>query len=556
MRQIYEAATSRVAGIGKEALRTELLEPIFAQLGFELERGIKTDSPDEPDYRLYSPNHSASDKPLALCLAYPWYRFLDGKDESRDAETPDHNPGQRVVSLLEKAEAPWIVMTNGRLFRLYSPNAPSRASNYYEVDVADALGQTAPFAAEPAEAFRYFWLLFRRQSFQPVAAARDTKPVSMLDRLFEGSREFAAHLGESLKGRVFEQIFQILTKGFVANIYQKEGRDAKLPQERLDTIFQAVLTLLYRLLFLLFAEARDLLPVKETREYFDVSLSKLKNEIEAAAGAVRDEEGEQLRKHYRADSCLLYDRLERLFAVIDQGDADLNVPRYNGGLFQCKVPEDDGSSEAIAARFLDQHKVPDPFLAYALDLLARDEDPKQHKLVPIDFKSLGVRQLGSIYEGLLEFRLRMADEKRAFTKEKGRDVYVVFKTLSERERERAESQERIVKKGELYLENNKGERKDSGSYYTPDHIVAYIVEHAVGPVVAEKFETLRPMLRQAGQWHRDAMKLAKAKGEDPNKYESGPAVESKWYRLVDDLFDIKILDPAMGSGHFLASKRE
>ena len=44
--------------------------------------------------------------PVALCLAYPWDRFLDGKDDKRDAETPDHNPGQRVVSLLEKAEAP------------------------------------------------------------------------------------------------------------------------------------------------------------------------------------------------------------------------------------------------------------------------------------------------------------------------------------------------------------------------------------------------------------------------------------------------------------------
>ena len=126
-----------------------------------------------------------------------------------------------------------------------------------------------------------------------------------------------------------------------------------------------------------------------------------------------------------------------------------------------------------------------------------------------------------------------------------------FKNLGEKERERAESQRRIVKKGQLYLENDKGERKATGSYYTPDHIVEYIVENAVGPVVVEKFDAMRPSLREAEQWHRQRIKSANAKGESPRKYESGPAVDNQWYKLVNDLFDIKVLDPAMGSGHFL-----
>jgi hypothetical protein len=128
---------------------------------------------------------------------------------------------------------------------------------------------------------------------------------------------------------------------------------------------------------------------------------------------------------------------------------------------------------------------------------------------------------------------------------------VPFKDLSERERDRVESQQRIVERGELYLENDKGERKATGSYYTPDQIVTHIVQHAVGPMVAEKFDAMRPRMREAEQWHRDAVRNAKAKGEDPNKYESGPAVETKWYTLINHLFDLKILDPAMGSGHFL-----
>jgi hypothetical protein len=468
---------------------------------------------------MYAP--SDSNAPVALCLAYPWDRFLDGKDDKRDAETPDHNPGQRVVSLLEKAEASWIVVTNGRLWRLYSPRAQSRASNYYEIELDEALGQIALHPSGPAEGFRYFWLLFRRPSFERIPSAGEAKPRSLLDRLFDGSQQYAAELGESLKERVFEQTFRLLAEGFIANIPEGEGRTTALSQERLDAIFQGVLTLLYRLLFLLYAEARDLLPVRETLEYSSVSISAIKREIADAAGSLDDTVAGKLKKQYRLDSHSLYGRMARLFGVVDRGDADLNVPAYNGGLFISKPRAGDESAEATAARFLADHKVPDLFLAQALDSLARDEDPKTHQLVPIDFKSLGVRQLGSIYEGLLEFRLRIAEEKKAIVKEKGREVFVSFKDLDERERERAESQERIVRKGDVYLENDKGERKATGSYYTRDHIVNYIVEHAVGPIVREKFETMRQRLREAERWHRDSVKAAKAKGEKPAKY--GPA---------------------------------
>jgi hypothetical protein len=277
----------------------------------------------------------------------------------------------------------------------------------------------------------------------------------------------------------------------------------------------------------------------------------LKQEVADSAETIQDEVAEKLKKRYREDECRLYDILSRLFQVIDKGDATLNVPVYNGGLFLSEPDEEDDSPEANAARFLGGTKVPDRFLARAIDLLARDLDRKRQDLVFIDFKSLGVRQLGSIYEGLLEFRLRIADRKLAIVKEKGRDVYKAFTDLDKKDQERAERQERLKKKGQVYLENDKHERKATGSYYTPDHIVKYIVEHAVGPVVKEKFDAMRPKLREAQQWHAHAVTLAKQKGEQVGKYEYGPAVEQRWGSLVDELFNIKILDPAMGSGHFL-----
>ena len=552
LQELYRGASSRLANQPEERVRADLLEPVFKTLGFAAKTGKKSASAaEEPDYQLFGPD--AKDRPLALCLAYPWGRSLDGKDPERDKETPEENPVFVVVSALEKSEAPWAVVTNGKLWRLYSARAHSRATNYYEIDLEEALSPAGPQGGSPAESFRYFWLLFRRQALEPATVSREGREQSLcfLDLLLAESEDYAKELGERLKERVFKQVFPHLAEGFIASIRKRDGKDADLSQAALDEVFQGTLTLLYRLLFLLYAESRNLLPAKEVRGYFEASITKLKREMADAAGTIADEVEGKLRKAYRDDSYALYDRLARLFAVVDQGDAALNVPVYNGGLFLTQPQKEDDSPEARAARFLAATKVSDRDLACALNHLVRDEDPKRHDLVFIDFKSLGVRQLGSIYEGLLEFKVRIAPHKLAVTKEKGREVYVDFSKLDEREQARAERTGNAVKKGAAYLENDKHERKATGSYYTPDHIVKYIVEHAVGPVLEEKFEKVRPLLRKAQTDRAAFFKQQEAFRKQGMRPKPDAQADLVGRDVVDELFDIKVLDPAMGSGHFL-----
>ena len=71
--------------------------------------------------------------------------------------------------------------------------------------------------------------------------------------------------------------------------------------------------------------------------------------------------------------------------MIDQGDSSLNVPQYNGGLFITQVGAGDDSAEAQNGRFLLEHKIPDYYLAFGLDLMARDLDDKRLELVFIDY---------------------------------------------------------------------------------------------------------------------------------------------------------------------------
>ena len=538
----------RRAGIpeDEEKTRRSLLEPTLVALGFTLRPGKRAGSDlAEPDYHLLGEDGEE----LGLCLAYPWNRFLDGKDTQRDRESPEENPGALVVSLLSADGPGWAIVTNGRLWRLYSGKRHGRATTYFEIDLHELLVEGLP-GIGPGDAFRYFWLLFRRRAFEAreemVAGSEVAR--SFLNRLLDESAAYARDLGERLKEQVFEEVFPALAEGFASSLW----RDEDVEEARLREVHQATLTLLYRLLFILYAESRALLPLHESSAYFAASLQAIKDELAETAGSIADERDARLAKQYAQDKSTLWPRLLRLFRVIDRGDGNLNVPAYNGGLFLTDPAPDDERPEAVASRFLERVPVPDLQLARALDRLSRNIDPKRHDLVPIDYRSLGVRQLGSIYEGLLEFRLRVAKETLIGARQSGRDIWLRRKDATERQQSSAERSGRIRSSGELYLENDRHERKASGSYYTPDAIVEYIVEAAVGPALTERFDGLRPVLRQAQQWHQRKLAECVAKGEAPEKYTAGQAVLHEWRtRLIDPLLDIKVLDPAMGSGHFL-----
>ena len=156
--------------------------------------------------------------------------------------------------------------------------------------------------------------------------------------------------------------------------------------------------------------------------------------------------------------------------------------------------------------FFLHHKVPDTYLAAGIDHLSRVMDDKTTSLAFVDYKSLGVRQLGSIYEGLLEFKLKIAEEDLTSIKEKGSERVIPLSLA--RGKKKAEV---AVKQGDIYLANDKSERKATGSYYTPDSIVQYIVANTVGPVLGtEAWRPLRPEFRTAGKTYDTLLKNAHA----------------------------------------------
>ena len=373
---------------------------------------------------------------------------------------------------------------------------------YYEVNLQKIL-ETGDF-----EDWLYFYLFFRKEAFVAVPDG------SFVDTVVKASIDYGAVLEDNLKNQIFDDVFIFLAKGFYD--WRRKNAYVEETQESLKEVFEGTLILLYRLLFILYAEYRDLLPVKEKTGYWTKSLDKIKHEIE-------DDKATKTLSDISTD---YWDDLVNLFHIIDIGDSAFNVPKYNGGLF------------SVDNKFLAENKVADKYLVDALYFLTTYHDKGTGNRVFIDYKSLGVRQLGSIYEGLLEFHLNVAKEELAVVKEKGKEKYVPVGKITKGQKDTGTR----FHSGDLYLENTKAERKATGSYYTPHFVVEYIVRNTIGPL----FDDLeRAFADQISRLKRDP----KYRGEG-----------SKWKTIHLKKFDpavramkLKICDPSMGSGHFLVA---
>jgi hypothetical protein len=140
---------------------------------------------------------------------------------------------------------------------------------------------------------------------------------------------------------------------------------------------------LYRLLFVLYAESRDLLPVHESEMYRDTyGLHAIKHDV--ARG-----------RPLSPESATLWPRLRELFRIINKGRAPLKVATFNGGLF-----------DPARHPFLERKTVGDGHLQQAVDKLARIDGQF------VDYRDLAERHLGTIYEGLLEYHLEALSEPR------------------------------------------------------------------------------------------------------------------------------------------------
>ncbi|MGI9179612.1 MAG: Eco57I restriction-modification methylase domain-containing protein, partial [Longimicrobiaceae bacterium] len=544
LRALFARQRPQLEGMNEAQTEEEWVKPILSRvLGWSY--SVQTDATlfgrrNRPDYALFPSEETKRaaqaagadgrldySRAAAVGDAKFWGRPLDRELRDPRDRLTNTNPSFQIVNYLVATGVDWGILTNGREWRLYSMRARSRVDTYYAVDLQRIL------EAENLESFRYFYHFFRAAAFQ-------SDPHSgrgFLDAVLERSVTYGAELEERLKRIIFDEVFEHLAAGFVAG---RRERGRVETEETLREVYAGTLRLLYRLLFVLYAESRDLLPLRGG--YARYSLTRIKREV-----AEWIDRGDPLS----GVSNNFWNDLVALFRILERGDPELGVPQYNGSLFRSGSPQSGPVTGAAGERhrFLDEHGIADRYLLPALDRLTRAGE--RHF---IDYKSLSVEQLGTIYEGLLEFRLRLAPHALAVVREKGVEVY--------RPAAEVEQPLRTIPAGRPYLENDKGERKVTGSYYTPQYIVEHIVEKAVGPVLREREQRFRARMEEIGP-KRERLRELEAKLAAPGLTD---AVATRWTReanalrgeskrleaeAVDALLGLRICDPAMGSGHFL-----
>ena len=391
----------------------DLIKPVLAALGHsvEVQAALKTpDGTKKPDYIFYrdlaardaNKNKTLDDRlptqgALAVGDAKFWDRPLDVaiKTKSGDPFT-NKNPSYQIAFYIQHAGLDWGILTNGRRWRLYHKDTAHKLDRFYEVDLPDLLARDDPAA------FLFFYGFFRRAAFDP-------HPLG-LDTLLQASTEFARGIGENLKQQVYAAL-RHLAQGFLdyapnglhIGIGTGEASPAAISSERiaavgdaapLQVIYDHCLIVLYRLLFALYAEARELLPLRESELYRRAySLDAMKQQV-----AQTLDSGMPLL----ASSALYWPRLRTLFRMIDTGEPDLKISTFNGGLF-----------DPQRYPFLEQHSIGDARLLQALDLLTRV------KRQFVDYRDLAERHLGTIYEGLLEYHLEAVKDEGGAKEEGG-----------------------------------------------------------------------------------------------------------------------------------------
>jgi hypothetical protein len=325
--------------------------------------------------------------------------------------------------------APYGLLVHRGRFRLFDAGTAGSTAEWLDVDAELLNAEDRPFLALLA----------------PVYLAEDG-----LASLQTEARAFGAELRKRLDTTIRQGALPALAAGADRWAVQ-QGIDMGDDAARLE-LERASMTLLFRLLFILYAESSGFLPM-DNHTYRQVSLSALVDE------AARTTE------RLSSDSTALWSRFVTLVKAMRSGNPAWEVPAYNGALF--------ANTGFEGAETLERLELSDPDFAGVLVAVGRDEEANRG----VDFSTLEIGHLGHIYEALLSLRLSVAD--RPLRYDISSDRYVSAESDPE------------IETGALLWLTNEGGRKSGGVYYTRAELVQHLVSRAVLPVFEKHLDRVR-----------------------------------------------------------------
>ncbi len=438
----------------------------------------------------------------------------------------------RVIGRLFIAEdmPRWVMLLAGSQVLLFDQRTYSQG-RYLAFDLDDAFGR------KERDTFNHVAAFLSRESLCPGG---ETDTV-LHDRLEEQSHRFAHGVTEGLQFAVREVIELLvnewaedrtlrqkrpltrlradeITAALPPDLQQFDDGSAEITAEHLK---REALAFVYRLLFCFYAEARggelNILPIEEDGYRLGYSLESLRD-LEQVPLTIATEDGTYFHEH-----------LTRLFQIIHDGfrpEVDASRLGYETDLVRTfhVRPLTATLFAPQGTPLLNRARLTNRCLQQVIRKLSLSIDEHSRTIGRVNYAELGINQLGAVYEGLLSYRgmfvgkdqklIHVKPASGSFREKKTPTWFVSKDRLDEFQPDEVERFEggapRIYKEGEFILHLNGIDREQSASYYTPEVLTRCLVE-----------ESLRELL--AGFGPDDA----------------------------DRILELKICEPAMGSGAFL-----
>ena len=473
-----------------------------------------------------------SDGYLLLVKVVPSGRDLDGEDPNAGSGGWKASPQQKFERLLKGVNVPIGILWNGVVLRLvYAPSGESSGHITFPIEaMTEVPGRLILGALEMLLGAYRLW-----------NAPRDRT----LPKLLEASRDYQANVSTKLAEQVLDALWELLRGFQAADAERAQGRFCQLAKQDSNRIYGGLLTAQMRLVFLLYAEDKGLLPNKSSQgidvdnDIYDsfYSVSGLYEKLRQDASNYPD----TMEQRYGAWSWLL--SLFRL--VYDGGGATEDyLPARHGQLFDPdEYPFLEGRPEGSKFTQFGSVEVPRVSDGVVYRIL--------HNLLILDgerlsYRTLEVQDIGSVYEAIMGYEVEIAQaqsiavrpkdvvidleallkakpkDRAKFLKEEGelklsgkaatalKQAETVPELLATLERRVSGRTTQVLMPGSLYLQPGE-ERRRTGSHYTPRKLTQPIVE-----------TTLRPIFERLGD-----------------------------HPTAEQILELKVCDLAMGSAAFL-----
>lgn len=302
----------------------------------------------------------------------------------------------RVLEWLRRQQQPLALITNGRQLRLVHAGQDYDAWCEWDIDLWFAEG------APSAQVTAWRQLLDRSVLLTTGKEAPGTLLSAILD-----SRKGQAELSSVLGERVRLAVEELIT---ASHSSIETAREQGVLFDYRD-LYMAGTRIIMRCIIALFAEARGLLPVDNRIYQHSYSIDGLRQQLDRRASG---RGGERLAQGRSA-----WPRVVALFNLIYHGSSHeaLPVPQYSGNLFMPgNAANDDSLTRALALLEAPTNPVSDKQVRQILRLLTRTKvqvrQGRRSTWVdgPVDFAALSTEYIGILYEGLLDFELKRAED--------------------------------------------------------------------------------------------------------------------------------------------------